>query len=69
MAQITIKTIGGEMLDAITHQHYKGRTGATELVLEENPGLAKLGPILPANIELVLPDLPEVKPQEINLWD
>lgn len=69
MAQITIRTIGGEMLDAITHKHYKGRAGATEAVLDANPGLARIGPVLPAGVEIVLPDLPEAKPQEIKLWD
>ncbi len=69
MAKITIKTVGGEMLDAIAHKHYNGRIGATEAVLDDNPGLAKMGPVLPAGVEIVLPDLPEVKVQEINLWD
>jgi len=69
MPQIVIKTIGGEMLDAITHKYYKGRDGSTEAVLDANPGLAKIGPVLPAGIEIKLPDLPEAKPQEIKLWD
>ena len=69
MAQITLKTLGGEMLDAITHKHYKGRIGATEAVLDANVGLSKMGPVLPAGIEIILPDLPEVKPQVITLWD
>lgn len=69
MAQITIRTIGGELLDAITHKHYKGRAGATEVVLGVNPGLARIGPVLPADIEIVLPDIPESKAEEIKLWD
>ena len=69
MAQIVIRTMGGEMLDALAHKHYNGREGATAEVLNANPGLAKLGPVLPAGIDIVLPDLPEVKPQEIRLWD
>lgn len=69
MAQITVKTIGGEMVDAIAHKHYGARPGAAESVLSANPGLAKIGPVLPAGVEIVLPDLPEVKPQEIKLWD
>ncbi len=69
MAQITIKTIGGEMLDAITHKHYHGRPGITEKVLNANPGLAKLGPVLPAGIKIILPVLPDTKAGVLQLWD
>lgn len=69
MAQITYRTIGGEILDGITHKHYRGKQGAAEAVLAANAGLARIGPVLPAGIDIVLPDLPETKPQEINLWD
>lgn len=66
---LIVKTIGGEMLDAIAHKHYKGLAGATEALLEANVGLSRLGPVLPAGIEIVLPELPEVKPEVIKLWD
>lgn len=69
MAQITIKTIGGEMIDAIAHEHYKGQSGATAEVLKANLSLSRYGPILPADVEIILPELPEVKEEVITLWD
>lgn len=69
MAQITIKTTDGEFLDRICHQHYEGRPKAIEAVLAANPGLSKLGPVLPANVKILLPDLPPIQKQVIKLWD
>lgn len=69
MAQITIKTIGGEMLDSIAHIHYKGQAGGTEAILKANPGLARYGPVLPADIEILLPELPKNEPTQVKLWD
>ncbi len=69
MAAIKFKTIGGEMLDAIAHKHYDGRAGGTEAIVKDNIGLAKLGPVLPAGLEISLPDLPEIQEEEIRLWD
>ncbi len=59
-----------ELLDSICHGYYQGRPGATEEVLKVNPGLAKLGPIIPDNTEIFLPDLSP--PQDdglVSLWD
>lgn len=69
MALIKFKTIGGEVLDAIAHKHYQGRTGGTEAIVMENIGLTKLGPVLPADLEISLPELPEIQEEEIRLWD
>lgn len=69
MSNIKFKTIGGEMLDAIAHKHYGGRVGGTEAIVQENIGLAKLGPILPADLQISLPDLPVIQEEEIRLWD
>lgn len=60
----------GEMLDAICHKYYQGRTGATEAVLEANPGLAKFGPVLPVGTSIELPELePVTKQGTVSLWD
>jgi phage tail protein X len=69
MATITVKTLGGEMLDQVAHRHYKGRPGALDVVIAANPGLSKIGPVLPAGVDIVLPDLPEVKNEGVTLWD
>jgi phage tail protein X len=49
------------------------RDGFVERVLEANPGLAELGPILPLGTEVRLPlDAPETRPLEqpvVRLWD
>lgn len=69
MSNIKFKTIGGEILDAIAHKHYQGRAGGTEAIIKENIGLARLGPFLPAGLEISLPDLPQIQQEEIRLWD
>ncbi|MCA8881835.1 MAG: tail protein X [Rhodobacteraceae bacterium] len=56
------------MLDAIVAAHY-GRTDVLVAVLDANPGLADLGPVLPALTRVVLPDLPEPSlAPVIRLW-
>lgn len=69
MAQTTIRTIGGQLLDDICHRHYNGQAGATEAVLTANPGLSKHGPVLPAGVDIVLPVLPAKVVNRISLWD
>lgn len=61
----------GETVDAICWRIYGRTAGVTEAVLDANPGLADLGPILPHG---TLVQLPEVAPQAeqrqmVNLWD
>lgn len=64
------RTKTGEMLDSICHQYYQGRPGATEQVLAANPGLAKLGAILPANKVIFMPELAAaVDDSKVSLWD
>lgn len=58
------------MLDNICFKHYDARPGATEAVLEANPGLAEYGPVLPSGLVIDLPDLPALEPaQTVKLWD
>lgn len=61
----------GDVLDAVIWRHY-GRQdqGALELVLEANPGLADLGPILPPGLSILLPAIPDAQPRDgVRLWD
>lgn len=44
----------GEVLDLIVRDHY-GRDDLVEAVLDVNPGLAALGPVLPPQTRVVLP--------------
>ena len=60
-----------DTLDAIVWR-YCGRTaGLVEAVLELNPGLAALGPLLPHGCQIELPDVKPaaVQKQLIQLWD
>lgn len=60
----------GDMLDWICFQHYSQESGAVEAVLEANPGLAKLGPVLPAGTLIVLPALPDTSQKStVRLWN
>jgi phage tail protein X len=62
-------TAPDEMLDAICKRHYGCERGSTEAVLAANPGLAALGPTLPAGVEIELPDLPpaETTPRRASI--
>lgn len=66
----TYRTSQDDTLDYICWKFYGQQSGAVERVLEANPGLAALGPVLPANATLVLPDLPKpaTEVQPIRLW-
>ena len=65
----TYTTLDGDMTDAICRRHYGRRRGAVEAVLAANPGLAAMGPLLPAGVEILLPDLPPPGPAVRRLWD
>ncbi|GAB6176905.1 tail protein X [Desulfobaculum senezii] len=58
------------MVDAICQRHYGRTAGVVESVLEANPDLADLGPVLDAGVVIVLPELPAPEPDEgVSLWD
>ncbi len=68
MTAVRYLTRDGDMLDWICWRHY-GRSDTLEVVLAANPGLAECGPVLPAGIELTLPDIPPPAPQRIlRIW-
>ncbi|WP_419783732.1 tail protein X [Maridesulfovibrio sp.] len=62
-------TKDGDMLDRICWKYYGVESAVTD-VLEANPGLADLGPVLSAGVEITLPEIatPE-QDQGINIWD
>lgn len=64
------QTKTGELLDDICHRYYQGRPNTVETVLNANPGLAKLGPIIPKNTVVFLPEIPVSEDDNlISLWD
>jgi phage tail protein X len=60
----------GEMLDHICHKFYGDESGTVEKVLEVNPGLADLGPILPPRTKITLPAIErDTSADLVTLWD
>ena len=51
-----------DVLDALCHEWYGGTQGTVEAVMEANPDLAELLPILPPGVMIFMPTLP--KPHE-----
>ena len=63
------RTSSMDVLDEICYLYYQRHDVVVD-VLEANPSLSELGPVLPAGVVIELPDLPQG--QEVNrirLWD
>lgn len=61
----------GQTVDLVCLDYYGRTASLTELVLEANPGLAALGPVLPLGTVLTLPFV-ETKPKArelVKLWE
>lgn len=66
----TVHASQGDTLDAICWRHYGRTAGVVEQVLDANPGLASLGPILPHGTAVQLPDITtQQQRQTVQLWD
>ncbi len=66
---ISYQTSDGDMLDDLCWRYYGRQSGAVELVLGANPGLADRGPVYPAGI-ITLPDLAApTATGPVRLWD
>lgn len=62
------RTIDGDVVDAICKAHY-GTEAMSGAVYEANPGLARLGPVLPKGLEITLPDQPAEQVHNLQrLW-
>jgi phage tail protein X len=62
----------GDTADLLCFRHLGRTGGVTERVLEANPGLAALGPVLPVGTVVELPDPADAAPRTndlIQLWD
>ncbi|TRX75268.1 tail protein X [Pseudomonas mangiferae] len=68
-----VRSQQGDTLDRLCWRHYGRTAGITEQVLEANPGLAHLGPLLPTGHPISLPDVMTAAsaPERatVNLWD
>ena len=61
----------GDTVDAICWRYYGRTAGVTEAVLDANPGLADLGPVIPHGTAVTLPDAaPQAEQRQVvNRWD
>ncbi|WP_423348843.1 tail protein X [Wolbachia sp. wLmal] len=58
-----------DMLDYICWKHYGFTSGAVEIVLEENPGLAEYGSFLPAGLKIKLPIIEKhLQKSTLKIW-
>ncbi|WP_265027176.1 tail protein X [Wolbachia endosymbiont (group A) of Bombylius major] len=58
-----------DMLDYICWEHYGFTSGAVEIVLEENPGLAEYGSFLPAGLKIKLPIIEKpLQKSVLKIW-
>lgn len=60
----------GDTADSIAYAVYGRQDGGlVEALIEANPGLADLGPVLAAGLRLVIPDAPKpAVAQGVRLW-
>ncbi len=69
----TVRTRQGDTLDALCWRYYGRTAGHVEAVLEANPGLAALGPILPVDTLVAMPAAGRTSlstpSQTLHLWD
>lgn len=70
MATIYV-TKQGETVDLACLSHYGRTVEVTEAVLNANPGLAELGPILPMGTRITMPDIARRAAARAlaNLWN
>lgn len=68
---LTYRTSDGDTADYIAWKYYGTQDGqVVEQLLEANPGLADLGPVLPAGVLVTLPEMePATAAQVVRLWD
>ena len=61
----------GDTVDLLVYRHFGRTRGLVEVVLELNPGLADLGPVLPLGtvVELPTAQADQTSKKLIQLWD
>lgn len=66
-----IRSIQGDTVDLICWRYLGTTDGIVERVLQLNPKLSELGPILPMGTPVTLPRQVEVQPkrQRVTLWE
>ncbi|VXA84083.1 Contig_41, whole genome shotgun sequence [Aeromonas veronii] len=66
----TYRTSDGDTLDYIAWKFYETLEGrVVEQLLDANPGIADLGPVLPSGVLVNMPDIaPQQQEQGVRLW-
>jgi phage tail protein X len=65
-----VRSVQGDSIDLICFRYYGRTTGVTEQVIEANPALVNIGPILPNGTEIYLPEqTTSAEKTTISLWD
>lgn len=65
-----VRSVQGDTIDLICSRYYGRTAGVTEQVIEANPQLINMGPVLPNGTELELPEQTETPEKTmISLWD
>lgn len=61
----------GQTVDLVCQEFYGRTAEVSEAVLDANPGLAALGPLLPTGTQIQLPDIARkaTAPRLVSLWD
>lgn len=62
------RTREGDTVDFICWHIYGATSGVVEQVLDANPGLAALGPVLPVGTLVTLPEVSQSSAEEVALW-
>lgn len=66
---VTVTSIQGDTVDLLCLAQYGRTDGVTEAVLESNPHLRGLGPVLPIGTLVTLPDQPPAPLQSyLRFW-
>lgn len=63
-------TQDGDMMDSIAWRQYGSTNGRiVEQLFEANPGIADMGPVLPAGVLVKLPEItPAADKEMVRLW-
>ncbi|MCW5320540.1 phage tail protein [Verminephrobacter aporrectodeae subsp. tuberculatae] len=69
MADLTVMARDGDTVDQLCWRHLGRTAGATEATLTANPGLARIGPQLPAGTRVQLVSTTQKTRETVQLWD
>lgn len=68
---MVVRSLQGDTVDKLCYRHLGKTAGVTEATLELNHGLASYGPLLPAGVPVILPEVTAATATAptVQLWD